>query len=192
MKQLFAFVALAAASLAAQAHSQQFIGTFITEGGGGRTGSGTLFLEYDEHGRTLLIGATFAGLSGNTTQSHIHCCTTLPSAGNAGVALAQQPSNNLPNFPLGVKSATYEQVIDLSTPSSYSATFLSASGGSPLLAEKRLIANLGSQQAYLNIHTSTFGGGEIRALVTAVPEPGTWAMMGLGLAAMGALSRRRA
>jgi CHRD domain/PEP-CTERM motif len=191
MKTWFALTALALAT-AAQAHTTQFTGTFVTEGGGGRTGSGSLFMEYDEHGRTLLIDATFQGLSGVTTQSHIHCCTAAVGTGNAGVALAQQPTNNLLNFPIGVSSAHYLQIIDLASTSSYTATFLTASGGTTLLAEERLIANLTSQQAYLNIHTSTFTGGEIRALVTAVPEPSAWAMMAFGVAGLGALARRRA
>jgi hypothetical protein len=59
-------------------------------------------------------------------------------------------------------------------------------------AEARLMANLTSGQAYFNIHSSTFGGGEIRAFVTQVPEPGTWAMMALGLAAVAGVARRRA
>jgi hypothetical protein len=34
---------------------------------------------------------------------------------------------------------------------------------------------------YFNIHTSTFGGGEIRGQILPVPEPSAWALMGLGL-----------
>jgi hypothetical protein len=192
MKSLFALSALALAATAAQAHIQQFAGTFVTEGGGARTGSGSLFLEYDEDGRTLLINASFSGLSGNTTQSHIHCCITVtPIAGNTGIGLATQPANNLQNFPLGVKGANYVQIIDLSLASNYSATFVTASGGTTLLAEQRLISNLASGRAYMNIHTQTFTGGEIRAFVTPVPEPGTYAMMALGLGAIGFVARRR-
>ena len=40
-------------------------------------------------------------------------------------------------------------------------------------------------QAYFNIHTVNFGGGEIRGfLITPVPEPGTLVLT--GLAALGA------
>ena len=178
-------------AMSAQAHVTIFTGTFAPEATGA-TGTGTLQLDYDADGHTLLINATWSGLSGTTTNAHIHCCTTpLPRAGTAGVALGQQPENRLPGFPLGVTGTTYLRVIDLTQTNQYSATFLAGSGGTPLLAEQRLIANLTSGNAYFNIHSSTFGTGEIRAFVTAVPEPETYAMMFGGLALMGAMLRRR-
>lgn len=176
-----------AASPAAHAHSLQFTGSFAAEAQGA-TGNGTLFLEYDEHGHTLLIQATWAGLSGTTTNAHIHCCTTTPNAGAAGIALAQTSNNRLPDFPLTVTSGSYTKIIDLTQQNQYGVTFFTASGGTAALAEKRLIDNLTSGQAYLNIHTSTFGSGEIRAFVTAVPEPESYALM---LAGMGLLALRR-
>jgi len=178
-----------AASPAALAHALQFTGSFAAEAQGA-TGSGTLFLEYDEHGRTLLIQATWTGLSGTTTNAHIHCCTATPTAGSAGIALAQTSNNRLPDFPLGITSGSYTKVIDLTQQNQYGATFFVASGGTTALAEKRLIDNLMSGQAYLNIHTTTFGPGEIRAFVTAVPEPETYALMAAGLGLL-ALRRRR-
>lgn len=97
----------------------------------------------------------------------------------------------LNNFPLGIKGGSYQKVIDLTSTSNYSNTFLAASGGTAAAAEARLIANLTTQNAYFNIHTSTFGGGEIRAFVTAVPEPSTWISMLLGLGLVGGIVRRR-
>lgn len=175
---------------AAQAHLTVFKGTFAPEASGA-TGSGTLTLEYDHDGHTLLIDADWTGLSGATTNAHIHCCTADPNTGTAGVALAAQPANRLPDFPLGVTGGSYLKVIDLTIASNYSATFLTASGGTTAAAEERLIANLTNQKAYLNIHTATFGGGEIRAFVTAVPEPSAWISMLLGLGVVGGLVRRR-
>jgi hypothetical protein len=105
-----ALAAAAALSLAASApalaHIQAYSGTCITEGGGGRTGSGTLYMEYDEHDNTLAITTTFAGLSGITTVAHIHCCTGVANVGNAGVALAGGAGGSLINFPVGVQGAT--------------------------------------------------------------------------------------
>lgn len=176
----------------AQAHLTIFQGTFAPEAVGA-TGSGTLSLEYDEHGRTLLINAAWSGLSGNTTNAHIHCCTTLPNAGTAGVALAETVAGTamLPDFPLGIKEGSYERLINLALATSYTATFVTASGGTAALAETRLIDNLTSGNAYFNIHTSTFPGGEIRAFVTAVPEPSTWLTMALGLGLVGAGVKRK-
>lgn len=175
------------AAAPALAHTVTFVGTFGPEAAGA-TGSGTLSMEYDHDGHTLLINATWAGLSGNTNNAHIHCCTANPNTGTAGVALAQ--SGLLPGFPLGVKAGSYTRIIDLTQANQYSATFVTASGGTPAAAEARLIDNLTSGKAYFNIHSTTFPGGEIRTFVTVVPEPETYALMlgGLGLLA---LARRR-
>jgi hypothetical protein len=183
-----AAIALGAA-LPAQAHIQVFQGTFAPEVAGA-TGTGTLYMEYDDEGRTLFMTATWSGLSGLTNNAHIHCCTPAVGTGTAGVALAQ--SGLLPGFPLGVSSGTYTRLIDLSAANQYSGAFITASGGTTLLAEQRLIENLISGNAYFNIHSTTFGGGEIRTFPSLVPEPGTYALMALGLAAVAGLARRRA
>lgn len=172
----------------AQAHLVQFAGTFAPEAVGA-TGSGSLSMEYDEDGHTLFIDATFQGLSGLTNNAHIHCCTASPNIGTAGIALAT--NGLLPGFPLGVSSGTYTKPIDLSQTSSYSAGFVSASGGTALGAETRLIANLASGNAYFNIHSSTFGSGEIRTFVTAVPEPASYGLLLAGLAGVLGVARRR-
>ena len=44
---------------------------------------------------------------------------------------------------------------------------------------------------YINVHTSNFGGGEIRGQVTTVPEPGSLALLGLSVGLAAALGRRR-
>jgi len=48
-------------------------------------------------------------------------------------------------------------------------------------------------EAYFNIHTDVFPGGEIRGnlQVAAVPEPSTWAMMILGFVGVGFMAYRR-
>jgi len=183
-----AATALLIAGSAAQAHLTFFQGTFAPEALGA-TGNGTLFMEYDEDGSTLSINATWAGLSGNTTTAHIHCCNAAALTGTSGVALAT--GGILPDFPLGIKAGNYTKTIDLKLTTSYGTAFLNNSGGTAAGAEARLISNLASGKAYFNIHSQTFTGGEIRAFVTVVPEPSTYALMALGMAAVGVAARRR-
>ena len=172
----------------AQAQLTNFQGTFAAEADGA-TGSGTLDMVYDPVGHTLNINATWAGLSGNTSNAHIHCCTASPNTGTASVALAQ--AGLLPGFPLGIQSGSYSRLINLNQADQYNASFITGSGGTVAGAEVRLINNLASGNAYFNIHTSTFGGGEIRAFVTVVPEPETYALMLAGLGIVGWAAQRR-
>jgi len=44
---------------------------------------------------------------------------------------------------------------------------------------------------YMNVHTSTFPGGEIRGQLILVPEPSSLAVLGLGLGAVAWRSRRK-
>jgi hypothetical protein len=191
MKVVCALTMAAATGLSSPAKASDFVfqGTFGPELAGA-TGSGTLSMDYDAEGHTLLINATWAGLSGTTTNAHIHCCTASQNTGTAGVALAQD-GVMLPNFPLGVMAGSYNELIDLTETNQYSATFLSGSGGTAAGAEARLISNLASGNAYFNIHTNTFPGGEIRAFVAPIPEPTTYALMLVGLGLVGWTARRR-
>jgi len=51
------------------------------------------------------------------------------------------------------------------------------------------LANILSEHAYINFHTTQFTGGEIRAFLTVVPEPATAAL--IGLVPLAILRRRR-
>jgi hypothetical protein len=149
----------------------------------GATGDGSVRYEYDSDQKTLSIAARFSGLSGLTTVAHIHCCTTVPLTGTAGVA-TQVPT--FVGFPVNVTRGKFKTTLNLTDAASWNPAFITSSGGTTAGAEARLISNLESGQAYFNIHTSTFRGGEIRAFV---PEPGTMALLGTALA--GLLVRRR-
>jgi hypothetical protein len=160
-------------------------------------GTGTSFVELDTTTHVLRVNAAFAGLTGNTTAAHIHCCTAPP--GNVGVA-TQTPSFS--GFPLGVTSGAFDQVFDTTQASTWNAAFITANGGTPASAEAALAAGLAAGQAYLNIHSSSFPGGEIRGFLAldpgagAIPTLSEWGMFGLAaalaLTAWVTLRRRRA
>ena len=67
-------------------------------------GTGAAIIIVDAAAHTLSVDVTFSGLLGNTTASHIHCCTLLPGTGAAGVA-TQVPT--FTGFPLGVTAGSY-------------------------------------------------------------------------------------
>jgi hypothetical protein len=169
-----------------QAAILEFGGTLTPEGGGGRTGSGMALVTYDSDTHLLGVSATFSGLSGNTTNSHIHCCVDPP--GNAGVA-TMVPT--FIDFPSGVTFGSYEGSFDLTEASSFNPAFVTANvdvAG----AEAALLAGLMAGRAYLNIHSTTFGGGEIRAILTPIPEPSSALLiLGAGIAGLVYRVRRR-
>ena len=135
---------------------------------------------------TMRVEVTFGGLLGTTTASHIHCCTLVAGTGTAAVATIL-PS--FTGFPLGVTSGTYDHTFDMSLAASYNPAFLGVN--TPLATFGALQTGLNAGDAYLNIHSSSFPGGEIRGFLHAVPEPSTWAMMILGFAGIGFMAYRR-
>ena len=48
----------------------------------------------------------------------------------------------------------------------------------------QFVADLLGGNLYLNLHTGSFPGGQIRGQITAVPEPTTYMMMGLALSGL--------
>lgn len=180
--------ALTLAASAAQAQTYSFASALSPEVTGA-TGSGAVLVDYDMGAQTLDIAAIFFGLSGTTTVAHIHCCTASPNTGTIGVAVTP---GTLPGFPVGVNFGFYQTTLDLTQASTFTTGFINNFGGGTVAgASAALLAGLNNGTSYFNVHSTTFPGGEIRGFLQPVPEPGTWALMGLGLAAVGGLARRR-
>jgi len=187
MTKLFAVLVLAASSMTANAALITYQATLGPEAVGA-TGSGSVELVYNTETWKLEIDATWSGLSGTTTVAHIHCCTAAPFTGTVGVAVTP---GTLPGFPAGVTFGNYSATIDLTDPSSFTATFLTASGGTVASATANLFAGLDAGKGYFNIHTNRFAGGEIRGFPQRVPEPGTLALMTVALGGLAAARRRK-
>jgi hypothetical protein len=137
------------------------------------TGFATVTLDLALH--TLQIDVTFSGLTGTTTASHIHAPTASPFSGTAGIA-TQTPS--FTGFPTGVTGGSYSHIFDTLDAATYNSSYVTANGGTAAGAESALAQALADGKAYLNIHTSTFAGGEIRGFL--VPEPATVSLIAIG------------
>jgi hypothetical protein len=144
-------------------------------------GTGDADVTYDPLLHTLTIDVDFSGLLGTTTNAHIHCCTAVPGAATAGVATM---TPTFLGFPAGVSAGSYFHVFDLTDATSWNAAYITANGGTPASAEAAFAIGLAEGRAYFNIHSSAFGGGEIRGFLAAVPEPATALLAALALAGM--------
>ena len=153
-------------------------------------GYGVAFFIIDDVALTMSMNVPFFDLLGATTAAHIHCCTTDPLMGTAGVATT---TPSFPDFPSGVTTGLYERTFSLADASFYNPAYITANGGTVDSARAALLSGLASNQGYFNIHTSQYPAGEIRGFLVAapIPEPSAWGMLALGIGALGSWGRRR-
>jgi hypothetical protein len=137
-------------------------------------GLGLAQVDIDAVAHTMHIHVDFQGLTGTTTASHIHAATAVAGTGTAGVATT---TPSFSGFPLGVTSGTFDATLDMTLASSYNPSYVTNNGGTTASAEAALFQAIADGKAYLNIHSSSFGGGEIRGFLvpgTTPVSPGTW------------------
>jgi hypothetical protein len=160
----------------------------------GSPGTGTAVVVLDPVAQTLQLTVSFANLTSNDIAAHIHCCLPSPFATvNVGVATTVPA---FLGFPLQVTSGSYTSpAFDLTQPTIYNPAFVSSQGGLSQ-AESALIAGIENGETYLNIHTTNFGGGEIRGFLvptsaTPVPEPSSLLLFSAGMTVLGVLRHRK-
>jgi hypothetical protein len=189
MKQVLSVLALAvAAGLATPAFAQTYRANLTGPGEEPPNSSpGMSMVTIDLNGTNLMIEAPFRDLVAPTTVAHIHCCTTAAFSGAAA------PAIGLDDFPLGVQAGTYSHSFSLTDNATFEPAFLAAHGGTASGAASALVDAMNANEAYVNIHSTTYPNGEIRGFLAAapVPEPAEWALLAGGLASLLWMSRRR-
>ena len=153
----------------------------------GSPGIGSALVTIDTVTNLMTVNVSFAGLVSPATIAHIHCC-----APPGGIAIPATTVPSFPGFPTGVTTGTFIGTFDLDLASSFNPAFIAANGGTVAGAQAAFIAGLLNGQAYFNIHTLQFPGGEIRGQLQAIPEPATLLLLTSGIAgAAGVLRKRR-
>ncbi len=126
-------------------------------------GTGLSQVDVDAVANTMRVRVSFSGLLGTTTSCHIHCATAVAGTGTAGVATT---TPSFAGFPSGVTSGAYDNTPDMTLASSYNPSFVTAHTD---IAGARafLFQAIADGKAYVNVHTTAFGGGEIRGFLEA-------------------------
>jgi len=126
--------------------------------------TGSAIITLDVVAKTMRVQADFFSLVAANTAAHIHCCIAQPT--NVGVATV---TPTFTGFPSGVTNGTYDHTFDMTLAASYNPAFVTSNGGTAASAFAALAAGIAGGQAYFNIHTTSFPGGEIRGVLIPAP-----------------------
>lgn len=158
--------------------AQLFVGTFsgaseVPANGSG--GSGSISLSLSGNSLTFTSGSYTLDTGNTSVAAHIHG----PAAPGVDANVLYDLSGNVT---LGANSGSFSGSVTLTDP---------APGTAYTLANQ--LSDLQSGLWYVNVHSTAFGGGEVRAQITPVPEPQEYALVAsLGLIGFAVWRKRKA
>jgi hypothetical protein len=122
----------------------------------------------------------------NLVAAHIHASATVTPTTNTGVVWGffGSPDSNVP--PMDYVLTPFASGVGGTFTSTWNMN--EGNGGTTLTAQ---IENILNGRAYLNFHTTQFGGGEVRAHLVPIPEPSTIVLAVMGAAGLGLVTIKR-
>jgi hypothetical protein len=144
-------------------------------------GTGFAIVIFDDVAHLLSVHATFSGLLGNTTASHIHCCVVTPGAAPESLRRCRHS-----RLPIGVTAGVYDMTFDTSLASTWNPAFITA-----LVARRQARRPSCSPGSWMERRTSIFIPTCSRRRdprFLRAPEPATLALLCCGLLALGSSS----